>query len=215
MKLAEDLLVAAKSGEDTSAFVAALADVDPAALTPPERLAFWLDVYNARVKTATVGMSGDLRTKRGFFKDTAYVVGGRRISLHEMEHGVLRGNRRPPYSPFRPLGGGDPRLAWIVELDPRIHFALNCGAHSCPPIRAYTAERIDPQLTLATRAYLDGEVVVTGQTLTLPYLCSLYANDFADVRAFVAAHLDDTRAEWIRKNPRAKVTYGAYRWEIV
>ena len=36
----------------------------------------------------------------------------------------------------------DPRLKVALKvLDPRIHFALNCGAKSCPPIRVYTEEK--------------------------------------------------------------------------
>ena len=37
----------------------------------------------------------------------------------------------------------DPRHKMaLTSLDPRIHFALNCGASSCPPIRIYTEDRL-------------------------------------------------------------------------
>ncbi|MFB6175657.1 MAG: DUF547 domain-containing protein, partial [Halobaculum sp.] len=35
---------------------------------------------------------------------------------------------------------------------------LNCGAASCPPIRAYDPETVDEQLDLATRGYLESTV---------------------------------------------------------
>ncbi|EWM22984.1 glycoside hydrolase 15-like protein [Nannochloropsis gaditana] len=41
----------------------------------------------------------------------------------------------PPASPSSPESLAD----WIVPLDARIHFALNCGANSCPAIRYYEA----------------------------------------------------------------------------
>jgi hypothetical protein len=34
-------------------------------------------------------------------------------------------------------------------MDPRIHFALVCGARSCPPIKLYTPENLEEGLTAA------------------------------------------------------------------
>lgn len=58
-----------------------------------------------------------------------------------MENGVLRSNRRG-VATFRPqFGNGDPRLKIMLEkCEPLIHFALVCGAKSCPPIKTYSAE---------------------------------------------------------------------------
>lgn len=217
MVLSEALLAAARAGDDVAPHVRLLATVNPADLAGPARVAFWLNVYNARVRTAVRAgeLRGDLRRQWGFFRRTSWNVGGHDVSLHVMEHGLLRGNRRAPYTLGRPLGQGDPRLRWAVErLDPRVHFALNCGAISCPPIRAYVAERLDEQLALATRSYLDAEVATEGGALRLPYLCTLYRADFPDLRAFVAAHVDAERAAWIGAHPRAPLRWGPYRWEI-
>lgn len=50
-------------------------------------------------------------------------------SLDDIEHGVLRGNRPHPSSPEPLLRDGDPRLQFVMSrVDPRIHFALVCGA---------------------------------------------------------------------------------------
>ncbi len=219
--LSEALLVAARAdAPDLPLHVARLAEVDPGALAgDAARLAFWLNVYNARVRSAirARGMRGTLSTYRRFFHEVGWVVGGRMVTLHVLEHGIVRGNRPAPWTFWRPLSPADPRAAWApARLDPRVHFALNCGAVSCPPIRAYTAERLDEQLDLATRGYLDGEVVVGEGTLTLPYLCRLYRRDFGPVLlAFVAEHVDAERAAWIRAHgARARIRWGAYRWEI-
>lgn len=37
----------------------------------------------------------------------------------------------------------DPRKVLIVKLDPRIHFALNCGSRGCPPVKPYNYQTID------------------------------------------------------------------------
>ncbi len=50
-----------------------------------------------------------------------------------MEHGLLRLNAKPPYSLSRLFGASDSRQALrLTQFDNRIHFALNCGALSCP-----------------------------------------------------------------------------------
>jgi thiol-disulfide isomerase/thioredoxin len=77
--------------------------------------------------------------------------------------------------------------------DPRVHFALNCGAASCPPIREYAGEPLDAQLDLATRAYLavPGNIRWEPGTSTL-YLSALfrwYRGDFGDPALFVGQYL--------------------------
>ena len=50
-----------------------------------------------------------------------------------------------------PFGKNDSRLEHaLTEVEPRIHFALNCGAKSCPPIKTFTASDVDNELKLAT-----------------------------------------------------------------
>ena len=49
-------------------------------------------------------------------------------------------NKKPPGSLRRQFKRTDPRLKNAIprrDFDPRIHFALVCGAKSCPPIRVY------------------------------------------------------------------------------
>jgi hypothetical protein len=214
--LSAALLDGARNGAPIEPIARALVAVDPAALDIPARAAFWINLYNAAVKHAirTRGMRGSLLVHRGFFRSVAWEVGGHRVNLHEIEHGLLRGNRPAPWTFWRPLRAADPRLSWGVPLDPRVHFALNCGARSCPPIRAYTADKLDAQLALATRAYLDGEVVIEGERLRAPWLCKLYRTDFGDLHAFLAAHTDDATSAWIRAHPDAALRWGPYRWEI-
>jgi len=43
----------------------------------------------------------------------------------------------------------------VQPLDPRIHFALVCGAKSCPPIRVYTADALEEGLAAAAAAFCE------------------------------------------------------------
>ena len=45
----------------------------------------------------------------------------------------------------------------ILPVDPRIHFALVCGAKSCPPIRVYTPQRLEYGLMAAAKVFCNGE----------------------------------------------------------
>ena len=48
----------------------------------------------------------------------------------------------------------------VKTLDYRIHFALNCGAISCPPILVYEFNKIESQLHLATVSFIESETTI-------------------------------------------------------
>lgn len=198
---------------------ARLRGLDPARIEgDAARIAFWVNLYNAlfRHRLCLRPIRGSVLRHLRLFSSTAYEVGGERFSLNLIEHGVLRRNRRPPYNLRRPLRGGDPRLAALPSrLDPRIHFALNCGARSCPPIHSYEPASVDRQLELATRAYLaaETEVDVEHRNVGLPRLMRLYRADFGDRKAqleFAASHADPVRALLADGPPRLR--YRRFDW---
>ncbi|NDJ76884.1 MAG: DUF547 domain-containing protein [Chloroflexi bacterium] len=168
-----------------TAATAALCDYDPASLTSDdERLAFWLNLYNALVIHAViaVGVRERVTEARGFFERAAYIVNGYRLSADDIEHGILRANAGHPFLPGRQFGPHDPRRAMrLPQRDPRLHFALNCGATSCPPISFYSAENLDAQLDLAARNFLNGggaRLERKNGVLWLSRIFSWYATDF-------------------------------------
>ncbi|KAK2158173.1 hypothetical protein LSH36_175g03004 [Paralvinella palmiformis] len=96
-----------------------------------------------------------------FWKTTAYHIGGHVFSLDDIEHGILRGNRPHPGSKTPPFKDNDPRRSFVVKVfDPRVHFALVCGAKSCPAVQVYTAENLSFALDAATRSFCEQEVKV-------------------------------------------------------
>lgn len=79
---------------------------DPVTLaTPAERLAFWINLYNALTIDAVIAFGVQSSVTEGrlgivrFFRRAAYSVGGQRVSLDDMEHGILRANRGHPLVP--------------------------------------------------------------------------------------------------------------------
>lgn len=204
----------------TGPLTAQLGGTDPTSLENDDsRTAFWLNVYNALVGH-WLGLHPPGRSilrELRLFGRAAYFVGDLSYTPNQIEHGLLRGNRRPPYQPRRTLRDGDPRLlAGPSREDPRIHFALNCGAHSCPPISSYRAEDLDAQLRLATRSYLSTETEFDPERgrITLPGLMRLYRGDFGSKESavrFVAHHVPAIETA-LANASTPHVSYGKFDW---
>ena len=166
-ELSAEFLLAVRRGEPTERFVTALADLDSGALaralgSDGARLAFWLNIYNAVTQRELATNPAQYENRRAFFGTPLVTVAGRELSLDDIEHRILRRSysaytlgylRRPGFLRDMYFERHAPE-----KRDPRIHFALNCGAESCPPIAAYTPGDIDDQLDLATQGYLDQTV---------------------------------------------------------
>ena len=143
-----------------------LRGVDLTPLTRDEKIAFFVNVYNALIvhATAVKGAPKNVVERSKFFGRIKYEIGGVAFSCDDMEHGVLRGNAPSPGSILSLLGLGclaggtfkktDPRADLAVEpVDPRIHFALVCGAKSCPPIRLYSAANLEEGLQVSSTTF--------------------------------------------------------------
>ena len=103
-----------------------------------------------------LGIRDSVKEVRNFFKRIQYRVGDMFFSPEDIEHGLLRNNRRPPNALFKKFGSGDERLQFSIEsVDPRIHFALVCASSSCPPIGFYTPENLDNELTIAAQTFVN------------------------------------------------------------
>jgi hypothetical protein len=229
VELSRELLHAARGLErpgesaELEALAAQLHGIHPERIAGDERrIAFWLNVYNALILhcLALRPLRGSLLRHLRLFDRIAYRVGGEDYPLNLIEHGLLRRNARPPYRPRRLPRANDPRLAAApARLDPRIHFALNCGAVSCPPIRSYAGGGLDEQLELATRSYLRAETRLdpVRRRLKLPRLMRLYRADFGtrdEQLALAARHLRDVE-DWLEPGrSRLKIGYGRFDWTV-
>ncbi len=197
------------------AAVVALAHAPPSAIPADEkaRRAFWINVYNVLAAHASRGRRSTAWDDLLEVYRTRYRVAGHVFSVDQIEHGLLRDNRRGPGGPFRAFSSRDPRLALRVPLDPRIHFALNCAARSCPPVRVYRGEALGAQLDLATQSFLAAESSADprGRALSTSRLLHWYASDFggeAAVRTLVASALERPDLD----RPDVALAYRPYDW---
>ncbi|MFZ8458418.1 DUF547 domain-containing protein, partial [Staphylococcus aureus] len=82
------------------------------------------------------------------------------FSYDDIEHGILRKSSIKWSLGYAKkwFPSTKEKLLRVNKVDYRIHFALNCGAKSCPPIAFYDDAKLDAQLDIATKAYLIGSV---------------------------------------------------------
>jgi Protein of unknown function, DUF547 len=172
--------------------------------------AFWINLYNLLTLHGVI--QGRVRQTvlevPGFTKRFVYRVSDFDFSLDDIEHGVLRGNRTLIGKPH--FAVDDPRLQFVLELDPRVHFALNCGAVSCPTIRTYDATNLEAQLETAMKSYLS-QVRIEHGRVVLPRILQWYARDFgSEPRAafnFVRRYRTDL--------PKlAPIAFDGYDWRL-
>jgi hypothetical protein len=103
--------------------------------------AFWINAYNLSV---IKGLIDKYPTKSpldhaGFFDKTKHNLGGKNITLNDIEHKLLRAQFN----------------------DARFHFVLVCGAVGCPPLinKAYLPNTLDAQLEAQTKKAINGSFI--------------------------------------------------------
>ncbi len=193
-------------------YVAALTaqspDSHPAAFpTRADQLAYWINSYNALTIKGVLDAYPTRSVRSlgrafGFFRRQDYTLGGRRLSLQDLENTIIRARYH----------------------EPRIHFAIVCASVSCPLLLrdAYTGANLEAQLDHATRASLAQARMVTIDAATravrLTMLFSWYAKDFggvATVLPFVRRHLAPGRQkEMDALGAKPRVQYLEYDWSV-
>lgn len=162
--LARDLLLAVRYERNTDSLrdvleSVAFDDLADQLDSDPKKNAFWVNIYNAWYQILATEFKLE---NPDIFKAREIRIGGHEFNLDEIEHGILRRYRHKyalGYLPQLFVKDEIRRLA-VSQVDWRIHFALNCGAISCPPIAVYEVEKLEAQFDLATRSFLRQEVKI-------------------------------------------------------
>lgn len=139
-----------------------------------ERLAFWINAYNANVVKGVLDHypMTSVKEVKSFFNRIRYRVAGRDLTLNEIE------------GEGRALG------------DWRIHFAVVCAATGCPLLRseAYVPDRVGAQLDEQVSRYLVDDVHgmridAVSKTLWVSKIFTWYAKDFVAAGPLAAKSL--------------------------
>ncbi len=207
-------------------YIDQLSRTDPGTLESAPRedqLAFWINAYNAcmlrlvidhyPIEPGGVGLFGGIRNRVAGYPDNSVwqirdvfsrdhcPVAGADRSQDEIEHEIIR-----------------PRFD-----EPRIHFAVNCAARSCPVLwpEAYRGDELESQLDRAVEYLMDQRDHFRLEpgpppVLTLNKVLDWYAEDFdgtPGLKRFFQPYLDESQAELLRRDD-ARVEFFEYDWTL-
>ena len=220
VSVSQQLLYAVRTKDSSDAFIKILAGADKKILqeelsTDAKKKAFWLNIYNAFVQKLLTENPGKYKNRNSFFSLKQIVIAGKQLSLDDIEHGILRRSKiKWSLGHLNKLFPPDFEKKFrVTKLDNRIHFALNCGAKSCPPIAYYDPDKIDMQLELATRNYLKSETAYdkTSVSIFLPKIMSWFRADFGGKKG-IRKMLE--KYQIIDSDKDVKISFKEYDWTL-
>jgi len=150
-------------------------------LTRAQQRAYWINLYNAgTVKLILdhypVKSILDIDISPGWLSNgpwdlKLYTIEGRKVSLNDIEHRILR----------------------PIWQDPRNHYALNCASLGCPNLQPepFTAKNSERLLEAAARAYVNHPrgVTIQGGKLKVSSIYEWFKSDFGGTDQGVIHHL--------------------------
>ena len=205
-----------KAEPEFAAYLAGLAAFDPASLPREERLAFWINAYNAYT-IQLINRHGERKSIRNINKSIGFikgygpwneklaVVGDSAYGLDHIEQKIVR----PEFK------------------EPRIHFALVCAAKGCPPLRseAYTGARLNEQLDDQARLFLlespaKNRVDAAARRVSLSAVFKFrdYEKDFGGteeaIGRYIARFYPPGPERELLESGRFEVDYTKYDWTL-
>lgn len=169
----------------------------------PENFAHWINIYNALtiehiVSRYPIDSIRDGHLFGGPWKKVKTTINGAPVSLHEIEHDILRAHYK----------------------DPRLHYALNCASYGCPNLKStlWQPETLDADLDAAARAYINHPrgVSVTASGLAVSSIFKWYRDDFGGSDDSLISHLktyaDAPLAAALEERPRIRKYQ--YDWSL-
>ena len=173
----------------------------------PAYLAFWINAYNAitikgilrEYPTSSIRNHSAKLYGYNIWHDLLLVVGDNQISLNDIEHKILR-----------------------KTGEPRIHFAIVCASHSCPPLRdeAYTSEKLENQLVMNSRRFFANQenFQYRAGMFYLSLILKWFARDFGNNQAAqlrsISPYLPDRASQQAAANGSGRVAYLKYDWSL-
>lgn len=166
-----------------------LCQADPSTLPAPDAVALLVNLYNALMMLVVVLVDPEssVREIADVWTSKFGTLNGRKVSLDDIEHGMVRQPQLPAQS----------RLAARAGVQGRAHAGFVCASLSCPDLmpEPYEGPRLAAQLSSQTRLWLTNPTKnpgPAGSALRLSKIFDWYGADFVaesgSVQNFVASH---------------------------
>lgn len=219
-EVSQQLLYAAKTKSATDSLVNVVTTISDEMLSSQLtnddlKKAFWINIYNAFTQVSLTKNPEKYKDRGSFFGEDQIEIAGKKLSLDDVEHGILR--RSKIKWALGHLNKWFPssfeKKHRVDTVDYRIHFALNCGAKSCPPIAFYKPEQLSKQLDLATRAYLNGDAEYKEQenVVMLPAIMGWFRGDFGGKKKMLQLL---KKLEIVPESKNPKIKFSSYDWNL-
>lgn len=162
--------------------------------TKQDRLAFWINAYNALtidliLRNYPIKSIKDIKDP---WDQRLWKFGNQWMNLSDIEHKILR-----------PMN------------EPRIHFAIVCASVSCPKLqnKAFIASSIDVQLTEATREFLadSSKNELSKDHIKISKIFKWFKKDF-EINGSLVDFLN-TYSD-LEVSESAKKSYSDYNWDL-
>jgi hypothetical protein len=186
-------------------YLKVLEEIDSKLLSRSDKFAFYINAYNAWTIKLILSGYPDIKSIKDLgslfkspWKKKICRIDGKTITLDDIEHNILR-----------------PRFK-----DPRVHFAINCAAKSCPPLRSepYRGGELDKQLDEMTKAFINDleSNHMVDHTLYVSSIFKWFAEDFnKDIVGFFLKYAKGDLKKQLKANKEnIKVKYLDYDWSL-
>ncbi len=181
------------SASKLDSYIAQLEATKVSDLSKNEQLAFWINAYNAHTIKKVISnypLKSIKDLDGGKPWDAKWInLNGKTLSLNNIENDIIR----PTFN------------------EPRIHFAVNCAAKSCPPLlnKAWTASNLESNFTKTAKAFINSsENNVTADKAQLSNIFNWYAGDFGDIITFINKYSN------VKVNAGSPIEYLDYNWAL-
>ncbi len=197
-------------------YLTQLSVTNPDKLNRNEKLAFWINAYNAFTLQVVrdnypIESITDLHTGG---KIIGYLIGktvwdkefitinNKKYSLNDIEHKILR------------------------KMDePRIHFSIVCASISCPELRneAFEADKLEAQLQEQSTKFLNDKTRnhfdIKNRKAYVSEIFSWFDEDFGksdeNILRFIANYVPDNISKDIKSNiSKWDISYNDYNWNL-
>ncbi len=170
-----------------------LANINPKS-NKNDQLAYWINTYNIH----TIKLLADNYPIKSIqnldggkpWDVKRIMINGITYSLNQIENDIIR----------------------TKYNDARIHFAVNCGAKSCPPLhnQAFEPNTIDNQLNILTKKFINNPKFqnINASNGTISKIFEWYSKDFGNVITFI------NKYSTVKLKNDAKIQYQTYDWTI-